>query len=113
MGLSVLLLIVIMFLIGLATALGVLRQPPFYVRPITFPRMAAVGAQAGLVAVAPYLVYGCFTLFSYDPMGIGLGVFLAFLIFILAGIGIACSAIGGAVGKFLAIKYPASSDEQA
>ena len=111
-GLSILLLIVVMFLIGLAAALAVLTQPSFYFQPVTFLRMAKVGTQAGLVAVAPILVDGCFTLFSDDPMGTGWPIFLAFLIFILAGISILFSAIGGAVGKFLAIVYPASRDEK-
>ena len=111
-GLSAVLLFAIMFLIGLAAALAVERQPPFYVQPISFVRTAGVGAQAGFVAVAPYLVYGCFMLFSDDPMGMGLGILLAFLIFIVAGIGVAFSAIGGAVGKFGAIEYPAFSDEE-
>lgn len=112
MRLSALLLFVIMFLIGLGAALAVLRQPPFYFQPITFLRTAKVGAQTGFVAVVPYLVYGCFTLFSDDPMGTGLGVLIAIFIFVLAGIGIAFSAIGGAVGKLWAIKHPTSSDEE-
>ena len=111
-GLSALLLFVIMFLVGLGAALAVSRQPPFYFQPITFLRTAKIGAQAGSVAVAPYLVYGSFTLFSDDPMGTGLGVLMAIFIFILAGIGVAFSAIGGAVGKLWAIEYPASSDKE-
>lgn len=109
-GLSAILLFVIMFLIGLGAALAVLRQTPFYFQPITFLRTAKVGAQAGFVAIAPYLVYGCFMLFSDDPMG--MGVLIAILIFILAGIGVTFSAIGGAVGKIGAIEYPVSSEEQ-
>lgn len=112
LGLSALILFVVMFLIGLGAALAVLRQPPFYSQPITFLRTAKVGAQAGFVAVVPYLVYGCFTLFSEDSMETGWGVLIAIFIFVLAGISIIFSAIGGAVGKLSAIDYPAFSDEQ-
>lgn len=104
-----------MFPLGLITAILALRQPEFYLQPITVGRLIKIGTVSGLVAVSPFLLFGCgHMIWTQLPVNsntaiAAMGPLLGIIIYILSGIGVLLSAVGGGLGRLWARGLPNSS----
>lgn len=98
----------IMMIIGWITVRLALKRGRLQ-RPLKIMETVKIGALSGLVAVIPFLLFGCFQLFN---PGIGnLNLLVAMLVFLPAGVGVLMSAFGGGLGVFGANKPPHSSHD--